>query len=75
MDGWCKPRKEFVSRLIDGQIYHFKESDICEFDDLGDLYNVRSNDYNYNVDFTREIFYEKFRVIHREAEWWNFVVD
>lgn len=42
MYGWCKPRKEFVSRLIDGQIYHFKESDICEFDDLGDLYNVSS---------------------------------
>lgn len=54
----------------------FKESDICEFDDL---YNVSSNDYNYNVDFTREIFYERFRIIiekqnilkwNDEILWW-----
>lgn len=69
MFGWCKPRKEFVSRLIDGESYQFKESDICEYDDLGDLYSVDAD--CYHVNFTKETFYEKFRVIHREAEYFE----
>lgn len=69
MFGWCKPRKEFVSRLISGETYQFKECNICEYDDLGDLYSVDA-DY-YHVNFTKEIFYEKFRVIHREAEYFE----
>jgi len=64
MFGWCKPRKEFVSRQICGKTYQFKENDVCEFRDLGDLYNVSSG--NYYVDFTKECFYKKFKVIHRE---------
>lgn len=65
MFGWCKPRKEFVSKLIDGQCHQFSENDICYFKDLSDLCNVYTGDYD--VDFTKENFYKKFKVIHRET--------
>lgn len=65
MFGWCKPRREFFSRLIDGQCYQFNVNDICFFEDFGDLYNVFSG--CYDVDFTKENFYKKFKVIHRET--------
>lgn len=66
MFGWCKPRKEFVSKLLDGQSYEFCENDICEFHDLGGLYSVSSG--LYDVQFAEEMFYKKFKVIHRETE-------
>lgn len=66
MFGWCKPRKEFMSRLIGGKTYQFSENEICEFHDLGDLYGVYSG--YYYVKFAKETFNKKFRVIHREAE-------
>ena len=66
MFGWCKPRKEFVSRLISGETYQFKENEIYEFNDLGDFYSVSS--IYYYVVFTRKIFYKKFTVVEREAK-------
>ena len=69
MFGWCKPREEFVSRLIGGQSYQFRENDIYEFHDLGDLYSVSS--IFYYVQFTKETFYKKFRVINRKIEYFE----
>lgn len=75
MFGLCKPRKEFVSRLIDGQTFQFDKNRICECNDLGDIYSV-FNGYYY-MNFEKEIFYKKFRVIHRETEYFesDCVVD
>lgn len=75
MYGWCKPRKTLTSKLIDGQEFQFVEDSSYQFEDFDDMYNVfHIVDY---IGFTKATFYKKFRVIHREAEEYEYdsIVD
>ena len=65
MFGWCKPRKSFTSKLIDGEEFQFVEDDLYLFEDFGDIYNVS---IIYDINFGKENFYKKFKVVYREAE-------
>ncbi len=65
MFGWCKPRKTFTSKLIDGEEFQFVENDLYLFEDFGDTYNVSIID---DINFGKENFYKKFKVVHRETE-------
>lgn len=65
--GWCKPRKNFVGRLIDGTTFHFDINDNYVFTEIccGELYDVF--DGCGDINFTRENFYKKFKITERQA--------
>lgn len=78
MFGWCKPRKNFVGKLIDGTIFYFDINNNYVFTEIccGELYDVYDGGCG-DIDFTKENFHKKFKITERQASYYekDYVID